>query len=154
MLKLKVGVIEEHKQVLEKGWGHWKFVLSKEDSLISLYAGILPLDNAGYKHADVVSQYKLSEDNILGGGEIRCIIDKLVLDGCSSDFGIVPNSVMFEFAKKIFRDYKDKYSISEVVVDMWYDLEGSERKNPDHVKMWRELGFDFDNEKRIISGLS
>ena len=151
MLELKIGDLEEHEQIKEMGLGCWRFVVSKDDSIILLYAGAIPLDKS-YGHRDVVSRYNLEVCKILGGGDIRHSFGRLIFEDMSADFGIVPNSVMDGFARKVFENCKDnKYPpIKEIEINMWYDSEVSE-KNIRHVQRWRELGFEFDNDKRVIS---
>lgn len=154
MLELKLGDLEEHKQIIKKGYGCWRFVLSKDNYNIFLFAGAIP-DGARicFRHNDVVSKYGLSKLNVLGGGEIKYAFGRLIFEGMSGDFGIVPNSIMDNFGKIIFEAFKEKYQIKEIKVDMFYDTKTSKEKNPEHVEMWEKMGYNFDDKKRIISNL-
>jgi len=145
MLELKIGNFEENKEVIKYECGLWKFVVSKEDNAICLYAGKIP-ENLKYGHSNVVSQFNLVKSNILGGGDITYTDGALKFDGMSGDFGIVPNSAVYDFAKLIYNEFKDEYSIKDVKIDMHYNPETSE--NLEHIQMWKELGFEFDNNKR------
>lgn len=147
MLELILGDIEKNNRIIKKGYGSWRFVLSKDHSKIYLFAGVVP-KKKGPGHKDVVLKYGLSK--ILGGGDFRYSFGDLIFDGMSGDFGIVPNSIMNNFGKIIFKGFKEKYKIKKIEVDMWYDSELKE-KNSKHIEMWERLGYKFDNKKRIIS---
>lgn len=87
-----------------------------------------------FRYNNVVSKYGLSKLNVLGGGEIKYAFGRLIFEGMSGDFGIVPNSVMDNFGKIIFEAFKEKYQIKEIEVDMFYDTKTSKEKIPNTLK--------------------
>ena len=57
---------------------------------------------------------------------------------------------MEEFAKMIIEQNSIKHPVKKVKIDMWYDPGESEEKNPEHCEMWKKLGYEFDNRKRVL----
>ncbi len=131
-------------------FGNWRFVLAKEEDFIALYAGAAKSDDFNYKHISVVSANNLPGSVVIGGGDISYICGSLKIDSMSADFGIVPNSIMEKFARMIVDQNSVKHPVEKVEIDMWYDQSISERKNPKHIEMWKKLGYEFDNQKKVI----
>jgi len=150
MLELKIGNFAENKKVDEEEFGSWKFVLAKEEDTISLYAGANPKDwRINYGHGNVVIDNDISSQ-VIGGGDICFHYGGLDITGMSGNYGIVPNSIMEEFAKLVVDQLKDKGKIKKVEVDMHYRPMESEKADPKHIEMWKKLGYEFDNKKRVL----
>jgi hypothetical protein len=147
MLELKIGNIELNKKA---SFDNWRFILAKEKGTVTLYAKLLPEDGSSFLCRDAVEENGISHSSIIGGGGMRYSSETLKMTDFSADYGIIPNSLMEEFAPIIFEHIKEKYPIKKVEIDMWYDPGESERKNPKHIEMWKRLGYEFDNQKRVL----
>ena len=148
-LELKIGNFEETKED-DKFYNNWRFVLAKENGTVTLYAGLFPEDGSGFLCRHVAEKNKVPCSNLIGGGGISYSVETLKLTDFSADFGIVPNSFMEEFVPIIIEHIKEKYPVKKVEIDMWYDPGESEEKNPEHCEMWKKLGYEFDNRKRVL----
>ena len=148
MIELKIAEIEENKRLKEERFGKWRFILAKQDSTILLYAGIVPDDTKAainYRHVDIARQNNLSVDNVIGGGDIHYTLGDLSIGGSSFEFGPVPNQIMEEFAKILLKEYGEKYSINIIDINMDSDYIGKEG-----IEFWKELGYSFDNRRRVL----
>lgn len=150
MLELKIGNFENSEETNEFGT-FWRFILAKEDETLKLYADIIPEDpDINYGHRNVVEKNKVSRGNVLGGGDISEMFSELKINGMSGDFGIVPNSVIEQFVNMIVTEIKDQYTLEKAEIDMWYDPETSTKSSSQHIEMWKNLGYEFDDQKRVI----
>lgn len=149
MLELKIGSIEENRQASVEEFGVWKFILAKDDNKILLYAGAHPKDDYEYGHRNVIINNDIYSE-VIGGGDICFHYGALDINGMSGNYGVVPNSIMEEFAKLVVDQLKSKYNIKKVEVNMHYCPGKSEKADPKHIEMWKRLGYEFDNQKRFL----
>lgn len=150
MLELKIGNIEENEEDKKAFFDDWRFILAKENGTITLYAKLLPEDGSSFLCRNAAEENGVPDSSIIGGGGMSYVSETLKMTDFSADYGIVPNSFMEEFAPIIVEHIKERYPIKKVEIDMWYDPGESERKNPKHVEMWKKLGYEFDNQPRVL----
>ncbi|MBW2966781.1 hypothetical protein KY342_06790 [Candidatus Woesearchaeota archaeon] len=148
-LELKIANFTENSQVEEEEFGVWKFVLVQDNSKILLYTGAQPKEDYEYGHSRVVSENDISED-IIGGGDMCFHYGTLDVKGMSGYFGIIPNSIMEQFAKLIFEQFQNKHKLKKIEINMHYIPRESEEADPEHIEMWKKLGYEFDNRKRVL----
>lgn len=116
-----------------------KFILYKEDDRIwSIYA----LDQTRGKvfHRDVVEQFDLKEENVLGGGDYdyRKSSRDLIIDDYSDAFGSLPAPVAQRVGKTLAEHFRQSgVEITNVKVAMRNIFKTREKR-----EMWRSLGFE------------
>ena len=141
-LELKIGNIEKAGSIES-----WRFILAKDDNTITFYAKAYPEDTSSFLCRGAVEENGIPHSSVIGGGGMSVICNILRLGDSSADYGIVPNSVMEKFVPLIAAYLR---AIKTAEINMWYDPGISERNNPKHCEMWKQLGYEFDNRKRIL----